>query len=405
MDTNSGGEVQVLREEIARLRSRLEELEAESIIAEAMDNISEAIVIYDADGKLVACNQNFRELYGYTSEEAKKGVHYADLGRIDIERGNVVIGDEYGGGEEYLKRKAEYRRNLQGSFVVRLKDGRWIKTVDRQMKRGGFVSVQIDITDMKKNEEDLRTAKEAAEKAAHYKSEFLANISHDLRTPLNAIIGFSDMILAESLGSMGHDAYKDYVSDINNSGQLLLSMVNDILDTTKLESGKLVLDRNVFDAIACTENTLKRMRPITEAKMLSVVLEKADGFPETVCNDQRATIQILNNLVSNAAKYSAEGAEIRVRWYIAENGHIAVEVTDSGEGMTPATLEKIGDPFLHEGPYAVHRDERGAGLGLYICAKLITAMGGRMDIESEPGQGTSVTMSWPSDCNGPGFQI
>lgn len=404
MDANSGGEVQALREEIARLRSRMEELEAENVIAEAMDNISEAIVIYDADGKLVACNQNFRDLYGYSPEEAKKGVHFAELGRIDIERGNVVIGDEYGGGEEYLKRKAEYRSNLQGSFVVRLKDGRWIKTVDRQMKRGGFVSVQIDITDMKKNEQDLRTAKEAAEKAAHYKSEFLANISHDLRTPLNAIIGFSDMILAESLGPMSHDAYKDYISDINNSGQLLLSMVNDILDTTKLESGKLVLDRNVFDAIACTENTLKRMRPITEARKLSVILEKADGFPETVCNDQRATIQILNNLISNAAKYSAVGAEIRVRWYIAGNGHVAVEVTDTGEGMTPSTLEKIGDPFLHEGPYAVHRGERGAGLGLYICAKLVTAMGGRMDIDSEPGEGTSVTMSWPSDYNGPGFQ-
>ena len=404
MDANSGGEVQALRDEIARLRSRMEELEAENVIAEAMDNISEAIVIYDADGKLVACNQNFRELYGYTSQEAKTGVHFAELGRIDIERGNVVIGDEYGCGEEYLKRKAEYRRNLQGSFVVRLKDGRWIKTVDRQMKQGGFVSVQIDITDMKKNEQDLRDAKEVAEKAAQYKSEFLANISHDLRTPLNAIIGFSDMILAESLGPMGHDAYKDYISDINNSGQLLLSIVNDILDTTKLESGKLVLDRNVFDAIACTEHALKRMRPITEAKKLSVVLEKTDGFPETVSNDQRATVQILNNLISNAAKYSAEGAEIRVRWYIADNGHIAVEVTDSGEGMTPSTLEKIGDPFLHEGPYAVHRGERGSGLGLYICAKLIAAMGGRMDIESEHGEGTSVTMSWPSDFNGPGFQ-
>ncbi len=384
-----------LRNEILRLRARLTCVEADAVYAEAMENISEAIVIYDADGLLVACNQNFRDLYGYSADEAKKGVHFAELGRLDVERGNVVIGDAFGGGEEYLKRKAEYRRTLQGYFVVHMKDGRWIKTVDRRMQRGGFVSVQVDITDMMKNQQDLRNAKEAAEKAAQYKSEFLANISHDLRTPLNAILGFSELILSEFKGPMGNPEYKDYVHDINESGQLLLSIVNDILDTVKLESGRVFLEPAFFDAIACSEQVAKRFRPITARKGLSIKINRAPDFPNAIFVDQRATIQILNNLISNAAKFSDEGADIQVDWRMPDADHIAVSVSDTGSGISPSILEKIGDPFLQEGSYVVNAGEKGSGLGMYICKKLATAMDGRMEIESEVGEGTCVTIVWP----------
>lgn len=391
----ANADAEALRNEILRLRARLACVEADAVYAEAMDNISEAIVIYDAEGKLVACNQNFRNLYGYRPDEAKKGVHFAELGRIDVERGNVVIGDAFGDGEDYLQRKAEYRRTLQGYFVVHMKDGRWIKTVDRRMQRGGFVSVQVDITDMMKNQQDLRSAKEAAEKAAQFKSEFLANISHDLRTPLNAILGFSELILSEFKGPMAHPEYKDYVHDINDSGQLLLSIVNDILDTVKLESGRVFLEPAYFDAIACSEKVVKRFRPITARKGLSIKINKMPDFPNAIFADQRATIQILNNLISNAAKFSDDGADIRVDWSKPDADHIAVCVLDTGSGISPSILEKIGDPFLQEGSYVVNPGEKGAGLGMYICKKLATAMDGRMKIESEVGQGTRVTMVWP----------
>jgi len=400
--TAQSDEVEALRDEIAALKRRLSRMEDDALFAEAMENSSEAIVIYDADGRLVACNRNFRELYGYTEEEARKGVHFGELGRIDIERGNVVIGDEYGGGEEYLKRKAEYRRKLEGSFVVHLKDGRWIKTTDRRMQRGGFVSVQVDITDIKKNEQALRHAKEAAEKAAQFKSEFLANISHDLRTPLNAIIGFSEMLLSEFKGPLGDPDYREYVGDINDSGQLLLSIVNDLLDTAKLESGRLKLDCTEFDAAECAADVLKRLRSITDRKRLVIEIEKTDDFPPAVFADRRATIQILNNLLANAAKHSDDGGTIVIRWHNPEPGFNAVSVIDTGTGMGPELIEKIGDPFLQEGSYALHTGEKGAGLGLYICSKLIAAMGGRMEIESEVGEGTTVTMIWPEDCAGPG---
>jgi len=393
----ANGDIQPLLDEIAALRRKLEVAEMDAVFAEAMENSSEAIVIYDADGKLVSCNQNFREIYGYSQEEAKKGVHFSDLGRIDVERGNVVVGDEYGGGDEYLKRKAAYRQKLDGDFIVHLKDGRWIKTVDRRMQRGGFVSIQVDITDMKKNENALLAAKEAAEKASHIKSEFLANISHDLRTPLNAIIGFSEMILSEVKGPFGHDGYKGYIKDINESGQLLLSIVNDILDTAKFESGKHQLVYEQIDAIACTENVVQKIAPITAKKNLTIEIEKANDFPDTIHTDQRAIIQILNNLLSNAAKHSDDGATITVSWRLPIENTVELKVSDTGSGISPEVLKKVGEPFLQEGSYAVQTTEKGAGLGIYICNKLITSMGGQMDIPSAAGHGTCVILRWPEN--------
>lgn len=132
-------------------------------IAEALEHISDAFVVYDRDGRLVACNENFRKLYQYTEEEARPGVHFSELGRIDIGRGNVVVADG-GDSEGYLDRKAAYRQRLEGSFVVRLADGRWIRTTDRRTQSGGFVSIQSDITDLIAVQQELRSAKEEAER-------------------------------------------------------------------------------------------------------------------------------------------------------------------------------------------------------------------------------------------------
>ncbi|MEX2408501.1 MAG: PAS-domain containing protein, partial [Rhodovibrionaceae bacterium] len=144
---------------------------SEARLRDALAAISEAFVLYGPDGCLIACNQNFRDLYGYSEEEAKPGVHFQELGLIDIARGNVVTGDEQGDGETYLQRKAEYRRKLQGSFIVQLKDGRWLNTTDRRTTEGGFVSIQSDITELKRAEEDMAEAKRQAEIANQAKSE------------------------------------------------------------------------------------------------------------------------------------------------------------------------------------------------------------------------------------------
>ncbi len=384
-----------LRAECHALRKQLDAAGDGAIFAEALEAVSEAIVIYDADGRLVTCNRNFRELYGYSEKEARPGVHFAELGRIDVARGQVIVGDEYGGGDAYLQRKAEYRTKLEGSFIVRLKDGRWLKTTDRRMSGGGFVSVQVDITEIKHKEEVFRKAMEQAEAAARSKSEFLANISHDLRTPLNAILGFSEMILGEVSGPFGNETYRGYLENIHKGGKLLLSIVNDILDTAKLDSGKYHLRSERFDPVELTREVLATFTPISLDKNLRIgITAPPDGMP-TIMTDRRALIQIMNNLVSNACKHTNSGGSIDLRWRLSDDKNLEFSVIDNGVGMAAELVAKIGEPFLADGSATALRGERGTGLGFYICMKLVDLLGGTLSVDSTPGEGTAVTVHWP----------
>lgn len=398
-EKTDGRTLEDLQAECQALRKQLDAAREGAIFAEALEAVSEAIVIYDADGRLVTCNSNFRELYGYSEEEARPGAHFAELGRLDIARGQVVVGDEYGGGEAYLQRKAEYRSKLEGSFIVRLKDGRWLKTTDRRMSGGGFVSVQVDITEIKHKEEALRQAMEQAEAAARIKSEFLANISHDLRTPLNAILGFSEMILGEVGGRFENETYRGYLENIHKAGQLLLSIVNDILDTAKLDSGKFSLRPERFDPVELTNEVVATFTPISRDKDLRISVTAPPAGIPTVVTDRRALVQIMNNLVSNACKHTDNGGAIDLRWRLPEGGaggrHLEFSVADNGVGMPAELVAKIGEPFLADGSATALRGERGTGLGFYICTKLVALLGGTLSVESTPGEGTTVTLQWP----------
>jgi two-component system cell cycle sensor histidine kinase PleC len=384
-----------LRAECRALREQLDAARDGALFGEALEAVSEAIVIYDAEGRLVTCNRNFRELYGYSEEEARPGVHFAELGKIDMARGNVVVGDEYGGGEAYLQRKAEYRRKLEGSFIVQLKDGRWLKTTDRPMSGGGFVSVQVDITEIKHKEEAFRKAMERAEGAARSKSEFLANISHDLRTPLNAILGFSEMVLGEVSGPFENQTYRGYLQNIHKSGQLLLSIVSDILDTAKLDSGKYSLRPERFDPMEVTQDVLTTFTPIALEKDLQISVTAPTGGLPSIVTDRRALIQIMNNLVSNACKHTDDGGTIELRWCLTANARLELSVIDNGTGMAADLVAKIGEPFLADGSATALRGERGTGLGFYICKKLCDLLGGTLAVDSTPGAGTTVTLQWP----------
>jgi PAS domain S-box-containing protein len=397
-------EMEDLRAECDALRKQLDAARDGAIFAEALEAVSEAIVIYDADGRLVTCNRNFRDLYGYDEAEVRPGIHFTELGKIDIARGLVVVGDEHGGGESYLERKAEYRRKLEGSFIVQLNDGRWLKTTDRRMSGGGFVSVQVDITEIKRNEEVFRLAMEQAETAARSKSEFLANISHDLRTPLNAILGFSEMILTEVSGPFENEAYRGYLQNIHKGGQLLLSIVNDILDTAKLDSGKYSLKPERFDPIELTQDVLSSFTPVSREKDLRIsVTPPPEGVPAIV-TDRRALIQIMNNLVSNACKHTDSGGAIDLRWHRPDDRHLEFSVTDNGAGMPAELVAKIGEPFIADGSATALRGERGTGLGFYICTKLVHLLGGTLTVDSTPGEGTCVAVQWPLQTLAPELQ-
>ena len=223
-------------------------------LMDAIEYIDAAFVMYDPDGRLLVCNKQFRSMYQYTEDEARPGVHFQELGLIDVERGNVVIGDDHGG--DYLARKAEYRKNPRGTFTVILDDGRWILTRDRRTADGSLVSIQTDITDIKETENAFLIAKEEAESASRAKSEFLANMSHELRTPLNSIIGFSSILESQILSSEDKESLREYAQDVNESGVYLLNVINDILDVAKVEAGQLDLQEDKTDVASIVKLSL-----------------------------------------------------------------------------------------------------------------------------------------------------
>ena len=368
---------------------------SEARLRDALAAINEAFVLYGPDGRLITCNQRFRDLYGYSEEEARPGVHFKDLGRIDVERGNVVTGDEQGDGAAYLARKAEYRRRLEGSFIVRLKDGRWLNTTDRRTSEGGFVSIQSDITELKRAEEEMAAAKRQAEVANQAKSEFLANMSHELRTPLNSILGFSELIAQTGFAEAHPEKVQDYAEMIHSAGGLLLELINDVLDLSKIEAGQVELQDAPVDLRETLENCLSLVRPHAERGGVGLRLEVAGDLPR-LSADRRYLQQIVLNLLSNAVKFTAEDGEILVSAELCARGGLRIAIADDGIGIAEGELEKVMQPFGQVAE-SYRRAHQGTGLGLPICKSLVELHGGRFELDSAPGAGTSVSVTFPPE--------
>lgn len=367
-------------------------------LAAALDAISEAFVIYGPDGRLVLCNRSFREIYGYSEQEARPGVHFQELGRLDVERGNVVVGDEYGGGEAYLARKAEYRRRLEGSFTVRLRDGRWLKTTDRRMPDGGFVSVQADVTELKQAEASLALAKQEAERSNRAKSEFLARMSHELRTPLNSILGYSEILATADWSGAEPAKVNEYARTIHRAGSILLDLINDILDLSKVEAGKIVLADDLVDLAGELDACIEMLAPRAAEGGLTLHRLPGGAARETGAlleGDQRAIRQILMNLLSNAVKFTPSGRSVAAAASLGEDRRWRLVVRDEGVGIESSDLERIFEPFeqSREGYLTAGS---GTGLGLTITRALVELHGGALAIDSAPGKGATVTVTFPA---------
>jgi signal transduction histidine kinase len=240
---------------------------------------------------------------------------------------------------------------------------------------------------------ELAVARDQAEQASKVKSLFLAAMSHDLRTPLNAIIGFSDTILSEAFGPLGHPRYLGYIDDIHRSGHLLLSMINNILDLSKIEAGKREISPTRLDAAELSQACLRLIGADIEAKHLDVAVT-ADPSVE-IRADDLAFRQILLNLLSNAVKFTPDGGRIAVRIQPAPAGGAVVEVADSGIGMNDESLRGALEPFGALGAMTARRDGAGSGLGLSIVIRLMELHGGSFSIDSVPGEGTTVRLVFP----------
>ncbi|MEP2707034.1 MAG: ATP-binding protein [Roseibium sp.] len=255
-----------------------------------------------------------------------------------------------------------------------------------------YCAVLRDITQWKTAEEELTQAKRQAENASSQKSDFLAKISHEIRTPLNAIIGFSEVMMEERFGAIGNDRYKDYLKDIRTSGSHIMSLINDLLDLSKIEAGKMDLKFSAVSTNEIINECVALMQPQANRERVIIRASLPDSVPNVVA-DPRSLRQIVLNLLSNAIKYNKSGGQVILSTALETNGEVALRVRDTGTGMTAKQLTAALEPFRQ-----LHTASRGGGtgLGLPLTKALVEANRANFHIDSTPDQGTLVEITFPT---------
>lgn len=250
-----------------------------------------------------------------------------------------------------------------------------------------------DVTAFVASEREALAARDAAERANRAKSEFLAHMSHDLRTPLNAIMGFAQAMRMEVLGPIGNGQYLTYVDSIHLSGELLVSLINDVLDVAKIEAGQYRIDPHPHEPRDIAQTSIRLLRQQAETKSQSLGIELADtGYSLLV--DRRAVLQVLNNIISNAVKFTPIGGRITVSTRLCDDGWYELAVSDTGVGMTDQAIADAPIPFRkHHSTQS--RQDHGSGLGLYIAHRLMALHDGTLAITSVIGDGTRVALRFP----------
>ncbi len=354
-----------------------------------MDAVPALVCATDRDGRYIFCNQRFAEFVGMRAGRLigrqPLEVHDDPLARSlnDLDH-RMLAGDDAPASfeERIIDREGKRCDLLTTKAVYRGSDG------DDAM----VVTISIDITARKRAELDLFAVKEQAEIANRSKTEFLANMSHELRTPLNAIIGFSQVMAGEMLGPIATQRYVGYARDILGSAEHLLGIINDILDVSRLETGKLDLVEEVIDAPKAVADLIHLVEGKARAAEVRVVVRREGEVPR-LRGDPRKVKQIVLNLLTNAIKFSRPGGEVEVVLK-SEGGGVAVTVTDRGIGMDPHEVELAMAHFGQvTGPWI--RQHAGTGLGLPLAIGLTELHGGTLTIQSLKGVGTTVTVAFP----------
>ena len=383
---------------------------AEVRLHDAIESVPEAFVLWDRQGRLVLCNQNFRHFFALEPRLLKPGAP-----RPAVERLMRLA----------LQAGAAGRARRRGVREVELPDGRWVQIAERRTADGGLVVTCVDVTALKQqeearrlNEEQLqravvsleRSREEAAELAQKYaaekvraeganraKSEFLANMSHELRTPLNAINGFSEIMVGEMFGPLGDARYRTTSQDILSSGQHLLALINDVLDMSKIEAGKMnlrfepVRARRTGRGRRAADQATAPRPPAWRWRSTCRALPEIEG-------DYRALKQVLLNLLSNAVKFTPRGGQHHAwrrragatAWASASRSACATPASAS----PPQDLARLARPF-EQIESQQSKTQQGTGLGLALSKSLVEMHGGVLEIESQPGVGTTVSFSLP----------
>lgn len=326
-------------------------------------------------------------------------VHVADRPAYLTALSDAARGGEARSVEFRLRRDAVRGQNLSADFI-------WVEMRCRPLEQASpeaeVVAVMRDVTDRKMQEQALETARTAAEQADASKTRFLATMSHELRTPLNAIIGFSEMIVQEDVLMIDAARRKEYAQLINDSGQHLLSVVNGILDMSKMESGNFEISPEPFAPRAALLNCCNLLALKARENGVDLSTRAAEDLP-VMTGDPRAFKQIALNLVANAIKFTERGGSVTVSAAV-EGSRLMLRVADTGVGIAPDDLKRIGDPFFQAGK-TYQRKHEGTGLGLSIVKGLVGLHHGEINVQSKVGEGTTVIVALPLSFTPPSAEV
>jgi cell cycle sensor histidine kinase DivJ len=360
------------------------------------ENATDLITCHDDKGRVVFASHAAQSLFGEAiprilGEGLFERVHVADRPAYLTALSRCLANNE--------PIAAEFRVRRAGSGEAALYI--FVEMRCRPMSSGGdtrgsgsIVAVTRDISDRKAQEAELLKTRDEAESASRAKTQFLANMSHELRTPLNAVIGFSEILSRELFGTLGEARYRDYARLIHESGEHLLHMVNDILDMSKIEAGKFKIVKEPFEVGPLVRSCCDIMRHTAEQRSLSLIVDIEPGIPELPA-DKRACKQMLLNVISNAIKFTDPGGWIRVSAK-AVGRDVVLSVSDNGIGIAEADLPRLGKPFV-QANNSYDRSYDGAGLGLSVVKGLAKLHGGKLELTSTLGSGTTASIILPLD--------
>ena len=369
-----------------RKRVEAKLLESDLLLRAAIESMGVGFVIFDAADRLIFCNQKYRDFYPTSAPAMVPGATFEEILRYGLARGQypAAVGCE----EEWLAATLERHRAGDLNRIHRLDDGRWLSIRERRLPNGYSLGIRIDIT-------ELQTATEAAEAANVAKSRFLATMSHEIRTPMNGILGMAQLLLMPDLQD---SVRNDYARTILTSGQTLLTLLNDILDLSKIEAGKLQFENAAFSPDAMLHETSNLFTGAAQAKGLQLDYQWYGTPEKRYLADSHRLRQMLANLVGNAIKFTAQGRVRMEAKEIERTGEIGVlefAVVDSGIGIAADKLDLLFKPFSQTDS-SITREFGGSGLGLSIVSNLAKAMGGDVGVSSVPGQGSRFWFQVPA---------
>ena len=354
-----------------------------------LDTATDGVAVLDQNGRILSLNRSAEALFGYEQNEVA-GESFTALLAPESHAAAMeyLAGLQANGVASLLNdgREAIGRARQGGLIPIFMTLGRLGATGQK------FCAVLRDMTQWKKVERELRDARREAERSSQLKSDFLAKISHEIRTPLNAIIGFAEVIMEERFGPVGNERYKDYLKDIHASGGHVMSLVNDLLDLSKIEAGKLDLNFTAVDANKIVGECVSLIQPQATVDRVIVRTSLAPRLPRIVA-DERSLRQIMLNILSNAVKFNEPGGQVIVSTALTDSGHAVLRIKDTGIGMNEAEVQTALEPFRQ---IQTSRAQGGTGLGLPLTKALVEANRASFTIRSKKNEGTLVEVSFPS---------